>query len=195
MNTPIPQDNSSSSYKILAISLYALTIIFFFAGIIMPAMMINDLGSIIGRKPEILIIPIYLLIVLFSLAGMSYIIAEILKQPSSETVWLENTMTYLGVALIIIGVIAFFIAATNDSSISELRKLGVEGGFLLLIVHLKIGLLCLGLASIHNKLNSTWVSDDKSNGNSTRMVYCASCGKQVEIEPGDKMCYHCGGQL
>jgi len=195
MNTPIPQNNNSSSYKILVISLNILTSIFVIAGIIIPAMMIVDLGSYISRSPEILIIPIYLLIVLFSLAGMSYIIAEILKQPSSETVWLENTMTYFGVILIIVGVIAFFIAATNDSSISELRKLGVEGGFLLLIVHLKIGLLCLGLASIHNKLNSTWVRDDKSNGNSSRMVYCTSCGKQVEIEPGDKMCYHCGGQL
>ncbi len=196
MNTQSIQNFYNRKFDTLVTVLYIIAAIFLLAGIFIPGAMISDFGQIISRNPEVLIFPLYIGLLLIAFAGLSYAIAVVLKQPSDETVWIENTMTTIGTILIIIGVIAFIIANSNDAPISELRKLGVAGGVLLLLFHLKIGLLCIGAASLHNKYNAGKVSSNiTTEDSSKKVVYCTSCGKQVEIEPGDKMCYHCGGHL
>jgi len=195
MNTPILQNKNSNNNKVLVFALYTLTIIVFFTGIIIPVMLISESGEIANWKPKDFFVPIYIVIILISFAGMSYIIAEILKNPSNETVWLENTLTVFGVVFIIIGVIAFFVAVSNDSPIGGIKRFSIVVGLLLLLFHLQLGLLCLGLASIHDKFNTRDEANDITVDDSGKVVYCPSCGKQVEVEPGDKVCYHCGGQL
>lgn len=155
--------------------------------------MIAEFGKIISRKPEVLVVPLYIGLLILSFAGLSYIIAVILKKPTSETLWLEKAMNTSGTVLIIFGVLGFFIAASRDSSISELRQFGVAGGVLLLLFHLKVGLLCIGAASLHNKYNTGGIAN--STEESSKVVYCTSCGKQVKFEAGDEMCYHCGEPL
>jgi len=87
------------------------------------------------------------------------------------------------------------VAVSNDSPIGGIKRFSIVVGLLLLLFHLQLGLLCLGLASIHDKFNTRDEANDITVDDSGKVVYCPSCGKQVEVEPGDKVCYHCGGQL
>lgn len=182
-------------YNILVIALFTLTIVFFLAGLIIPGTIISKFNKLISREPGTLLLPIYIGIIILSFAGISFLIAEILKNPTKESVWLENVMSGLGIALIIIGIFGFFMAASKNSSIDELRELGIKGGVVLLVIHLKLGLICIGLSAIHNKFNSYGIVNNNDSQNSAIESYCPSCGKQLTIDPTDKICYHCGNDL
>lgn len=195
MNTSINQNFDIKKYEVLVYALYIIAAIFLVAGIIFPVKMINELGNAINRNPEMLFFPLYIGLLLIAFAGLSFATAVILKQPSNETDWIVKTLNAIGTILIIIGVFGFFVASSDDLGIKELRNAGLIGGVLILLFHLKIGLLCLGLASLHNKYNSEMTIKAAKTEGSNKHVYCTSCGKQVIIEPGDKMCYHCGEKL
>lgn len=182
-------------YNILVVALFTLTIVFFLAGLIVPGTIITKFNKIISREPGVLVLSIYTGIIFLSFAGISYLIAEKLKKPTKDSVWLENVMSGLGIALIIIGIFGFFIAASNDSSIAELKKIGIKGGIVLLILHLKLGLICIGVSAIHNKFNSFGIVNINDSQSSPTEFYCPNCGKQLTIDPLDKICYHCGNDL
>jgi len=190
-NNTKPKENN-----VLVSVLQLFAVIFLGAGIILPIIIISGMNErLIDQNPAVLILPLYLGVLLITFAGLSYLITEILLRPSLKTLWLENIVTALGVIVIIIGVIGFFmIISETNGSFYELQVIGVKGGIFILLINIQIGLLCLGTASIHNKYSV--IGDNlKTPQSDSGIVFCPNCGNKIKLESGMEYCDKCGFKL
>ncbi len=179
----------------LIVFLYIFCTILVLAGVGLPAYLISQIPSMmIEHNPQVLIAPIYIGLILLIFSTLCGMMAEILKRPSSENIWVENTLNTFSAIIIIIGAVLFFISLSETSGpIGGFRNLGIIGGVVLLVFHVVIGLLCAGLAAIHKKYNGLHAlyaplkpaSDAK---------FCSHCGTKKPDVHGE-YCEECGNQI
>lgn len=170
--------------------------IFLGAGFILPIIIISGIDErLINQAPAVLTLPIYIGILLVTLAGLSFLIAEILLPSSQKILWLEGAVTTLGVIVMIIGVIGFLVILSNTNrSFYALQSIGLKGAIFVLLFNIQIGLLCLGTASIHNKYCVIGANLRKAQSDS-EFIFCPNCGNKIKLESGMEYCDKCGSKL
>ncbi len=179
----------------LIIFLYIICTVLLLSAIGLPIYLISQIPTmILENSPEVIIGPIYLGLILLIFSTLTGMMAEILKRPSSENIWAENTLNTFSAIMIIIGGILFFVSISEASGpIRELRNVSIIGGLALLVFHLAISLLCAGLAAIHKKYNGLHALyaplKPASNPN-----FCGNCGAKTPDAPGD-YCEECGNEI
>jgi vacuolar-type H+-ATPase subunit I/STV1 len=209
-----PAVNQSASHKKISIEKvlygkkYDTTSIFLniiaaamlFAAVLIPIFLISKIPDVLLKNnPVVLIVPIYFGLVLLNFSFICYMINEVLFRPSNANLWLESTLNVLGAIIIIVGLIGFFVVVSDTNSIiKELRNLGVIGGVVLLIAHGLLGMLSIGIASIHEKYNADSPELKKAIDSLLRenneSLFCSACG-HVQKDKSSEFCEECGNKL
>jgi hypothetical protein len=182
-------------YDAVVVSMNVLSVIFLIAGIFAPIFLLDEIGtSAIERKPEVLIFPIYLGFILLVFSALSYGISSILVKPAKKSQWLENALMSCGVVLLFIGAFVFLLMISKtENSFGPATAFGIKGGIVLLLVHLQLGLMCMGVSSIHNKYRAP--AEVKPGDGTSGALFCTNCGKKYSSDSVGSFCQECGNKL
>lgn len=141
----------STSYVLITLSvlLYAAALYFLFYSLSEMPDFVFDV------KPEAFLIPVYLFILMVIFASVMLMMGVLLGKPTEGSNWLRVFLNILGTLVIAIG---FGLLVLTQSEMSEFpfNLVRTDDFWILLMVlfvHLILGVLCLGVAALHDKYN------------------------------------------
>jgi mannose/fructose/N-acetylgalactosamine-specific phosphotransferase system component IIC len=154
VTTPLPGSYSkkySTSYVLITMSvlLFAGALYFLFYSFSEMPDFVFDV------KPEALYIPVYVFVIMLVFASLMLMTGILLEKPNEKTNWLRGFLNVLGTLVIAIG-FGLVVMAQSEMNEFPFNLLGNDSFWILLIVlfvHLMLGVLCLGVAALHDKYN------------------------------------------